>query len=33
MEPEIRYVMSANGTHIAYARMGSGPPLVVLLSC
>jgi class 3 adenylate cyclase/pimeloyl-ACP methyl ester carboxylesterase len=33
MEPEIRYVTSADGAHIAYADMGSGPPLVVLLSC
>jgi len=33
MEPEIRYVTSVDGTHIAYAKMGSGPPLMVLLSC
>jgi class 3 adenylate cyclase/pimeloyl-ACP methyl ester carboxylesterase len=33
MEPQIRYVTSADGTHIAYAVVGSGPPLIVLLSC
>jgi class 3 adenylate cyclase len=30
MEPEIHYVRSADGTSIAYATIGSGPPLIVL---
>jgi pimeloyl-ACP methyl ester carboxylesterase len=33
MEPQIRYATSADGTHIAYAVVGSGPPLIVVLSC
>ena len=30
MEPRIRFCTSADGTRIAYATMGSGPPLVVI---
>ena len=33
IEPQIRYVTSADGTRIACAAVGSGPPLIVLLSC
>jgi hypothetical protein len=33
MEPQIRYVKSADGTRVAYAAVGSGPPLIVMLSC
>ncbi|MBI2724148.1 MAG: alpha/beta fold hydrolase, partial [Chloroflexi bacterium] len=29
MDPEIRYVRSADGTRIATAAMGSGPPLLM----
>ena len=28
MEPQIRFCTSADGTRIAYATMGEGPPLV-----
>jgi class 3 adenylate cyclase len=30
MEPQIRFCTSADGTRIAYATMGEGPPLVVV---
>ena len=29
MQPQIRYVESADGTRIAYSVIGSGPPLVI----
>jgi pimeloyl-ACP methyl ester carboxylesterase/DNA-binding CsgD family transcriptional regulator len=29
MQPQIRYVESADGTRIAYSAIGSGPPLVI----
>ncbi len=31
MEPQIRFCTSADGTRIAYAFYGSGPPLVRVL--
>src|SRR3990170_8073865 len=30
MEPQIRFCTSADGTHIAYATLGEGPPLVAV---
>ena len=31
MEPQIRFCTSADGTRIAYATVGQGPPLMLVL--